>query len=57
MVDPTEDIERERQAELERLAKQFGAPNKAAMAEFPKIQFKGMRIILGVYKTNVSCIV
>ena len=40
LVDPTEDIERERQAELERLAKQFGGANKAAMAEFPKVQFK-----------------
>ncbi|KZC07382.1 PREDICTED: ATP synthase-coupling factor 6, mitochondrial-like [Dufourea novaeangliae] len=40
IVDPTPEIEKERKAELERLARQYSGSSSTNMMEFPKIQFK-----------------
>ncbi|XP_053980981.1 ATP synthase-coupling factor 6, mitochondrial [Hylaeus volcanicus] len=40
LVDPTPEIEKERQAELERLAKQYGGSDRNQMSQFPTFQFK-----------------
>ncbi|XP_031835873.1 ATP synthase-coupling factor 6, mitochondrial [Nomia melanderi] len=40
LVDVTPQFEKDKEAEMERLAKQFGSANRQAMNEFPKIQFK-----------------
>ncbi|XP_078039257.1 ATP synthase-coupling factor 6, mitochondrial [Augochlora pura] len=40
LVDSTPETEKEVNAELERLAKQFGSVDRRTMSEFPKLTFK-----------------
>ncbi|XP_043258203.1 ATP synthase-coupling factor 6, mitochondrial-like [Colletes gigas] len=40
LVDANPEIKKERDAELERLAKQFGGSDRSKMSQFPAFQFK-----------------
>ncbi|XP_076638408.1 ATP synthase-coupling factor 6, mitochondrial [Colletes latitarsis] len=40
LVDASPEIQKEKEAELERLAKQFGASDRSKMSQFPTFQFK-----------------
>lgn len=42
LVDPTPEIDKERKAELEKLATQFGCPPGTNMTAFPTFSFTGM---------------
>ncbi|KAI4493599.1 hypothetical protein M0804_001775 [Polistes exclamans] len=50
LVDPTPDIEKEKKAELEKLANQFGCTPGTKMSDFPSFNFTDPPVEVGLAK-------